>query len=130
MADDRLILAFRKRQDFLVAHFRTSHLNDYHQNDRLRQELSAAIHNRKFDCLILDGEGLLYVISEVFGILTMTHNELQAMGRRMALCRLEPEVLELFRINHLDKVLQLYETIEEAFAEETKKSKKPEAPEK
>lgn len=116
MQDTDDVLTFRRQQAALIATFRTAHLNDYRQNDRLRQQLTQATRDGEFRCLVLDGTGLLYVISEVFGILIQLQKELRGQGRRLALCSLEPEVAELFELNQLHRALPIYKTVEEALA--------------
>ena len=120
------VVAFRKHQNLLIARFLTGHLNDFQQADMLRQQLAAAVQDWKFDSLIIDGSGLVYIISEAFGALLQLHKDLKGIGARMALCNLEPEILELIQTNRLDRVLRIYRDLDEAIAREASPAAKVE----
>lgn len=118
----KAVLSFRKHQNVLVATFQSAHLNDCHQTEMLRQQFAVAKDEYKFDCLLLNCQGLIYLISEAFGILIQLHKDLRAANCRLALCALEPEVMELLQINRLDRFLTIYPTQEAALQAESRAS--------
>ncbi len=57
---------------------------------------------------------LQLVSNELMEQLTTLSTRLQASGRKIAVCCLRPEVLTLYEVLELDKVLPRYETVEHA----------------
>lgn len=117
MAKERRVLDWRRNGAALVGTFRVAHLNDFHQTDALRAQLAATLAERDIRGVVLDCSGLVYLISEVFGILIQNHKDQRTAGRRQVLCGVEPEIMELLKANRLDAYLELRSDAKTAVAE-------------
>lgn len=116
MAKEKRVVSWRKEGATLVGSFRTAHLNDFRQTDALRTQLAATLTEPAVRGVALDCSGVVYLISEVFGIFIQAHKEQRAAGRRLALCGIEPEVMELLKANRLDGYLLLEPDVASAVA--------------
>jgi len=68
-------------------------------------------NNRKF---IIDFEKVTYISSIVIGILVRFHNEIVDDGGRVAVIKVSPAIMEVFRITRVDMTLSVFQTFEEA----------------
>lgn len=116
MAKEKRIVNWRRKGALLVGTFRTAHLNDFHQADALRAQLSATLTEPGVRAVVLDCADVVYLISEVLGILVQNHKDQLAAGRRLLLCAVEPEIMELLRTNRLDAYLTVCPDADAAMA--------------
>ncbi len=116
MAKEKDVLAWGRKGSVRVGALRVAHLNDFRQTDALRAQLAATLTEHDVRGVVLDCAGLVYLISEVFGILVQSHKEQRAAGRRLVLCNVDPGVLDLLKINRLDQYLDIRPDCETAVA--------------
>ena len=76
--------------------------------ERLVRAKLAAGHRR----LVIDLGALDYVSSAGLRVLLVTAKALKAERGRMALCRLEPPVLEVFRVSGFDRIFTILPSLE------------------
>jgi anti-sigma B factor antagonist len=83
--------------------------------DELRQALSALLDQGRAR-LVVDLEGVPYVESRGLGALVTAMKRARALGGDLKLCALRPEVLSIFGVTHLNKVVPVFLTRQEALA--------------
>jgi anti-sigma B factor antagonist len=66
--------------------------------------------------LVLDLAGVPYVESRALGTLVAVMRRARALGGDLKLCALRREVLSVFGVTHLNKVVPLFSTRQEALA--------------
>lgn len=64
--------------------------------------------------ILLDFHGLDFVNSVCIGLLAGFENECAARGGRLALCNLSQDLLRIVEMIHLDQLLKIFKTREEA----------------
>ena len=69
-----------------------------------------------YDKLILNCEDLSYISSLGLGMLVRVHSRMKKIGGDVRLANLHGTVAEIFRVVKLDRVFQIYPTVEEAAA--------------
>ena len=83
--------------------------------DELRQALSALLDQGRAR-LVVDLEGVPYVESRGLSALVTAMKRARALGGDLKLCALRAEVLSIFGITHLNKVVPVFPTRQEALA--------------
>jgi len=83
--------------------------------DELRQALSGLLDQGRAR-LIVDLEGVPHVESRGLGALVAALQRARAMGGDLKLCALRREVRSIFGITHLNKVIPVFPTRQEALA--------------
>lgn len=115
MTDIPLKVDIEKRNDVAII---TLAANFYTSNT-MAQSLKASINN-------LIGEGINYIIvnmrevvsidSEGLGTLSFGYKQCMTKGGKFAICELtNRDVIEVFEIVNLDKIIPIYSNVEEAF---------------
>lgn len=66
--------------------------------------------------LILNCDGLSYISSMGLGMLVRVHSRMKKLGGDVKLANLHGKVAEIFHLVKLDRVFQIYPTVEEAAA--------------
>ncbi len=67
--------------------------------------------------LVLDLQGVTHVPSRFLGVLVDINSSVARSGGQLRVCGLEPMILQVFGIMHLDRVLKLSPNREEAIRE-------------
>jgi anti-sigma B factor antagonist len=83
--------------------------------DELRQALSALL-DRGRARLVVDLAGVPYVESRGLSALVTAMKRARALGGDLRLCALRAEVLSIFGITHLNRVVPVFPTRQEALA--------------
>jgi anti-anti-sigma factor len=81
----------------------------------LRERLEVLVRERRVHILI-NLKQLPYIDSSELGRLIRAHNAVRQAGGRVRLCHLSQRVMDLMKLTHLDTVLDIYGTEEEALA--------------
>jgi anti-anti-sigma factor len=82
--------------------------------ETIGEQLSSLVEAPGHRRLVLDWCQVERVYSEMLAKLLALHNKLQALGGRLALCHVRPEVYEVLATVRLNQVLQIFETEAEA----------------
>lgn len=75
--------------------------------DILQTELRKAAPDRKWR-LVIDLAEVTLLASMGLGTLVTLHKEASSNGGKLAICNLRPEILELLRVTHLERVLRIH----------------------
>lgn len=77
-------------------------------------KLTAYIKEHRPKQLVLDFHMVRFMSSETLRSLLRVREQLQARGGQMHLCHLQPQLQQVFRITHLDKLFPLFDSREAA----------------
>lgn len=97
-----------------IVRFQAERINDFALARKLGEELMAAIKRPECRQIILDFDGLDYVVSEVFSVLLRLAHEAEQRGCRVKACNLSRFFREIYETMRFQHVVPTYETLEEA----------------
>jgi len=83
--------------------------------DLFKSEISGLVEKGQKD-VILDFGGVPWINSTGLGILITGHLTLKNAGGTVRICNVRERVLSIFYISQLEKVFQVFPTVEEALA--------------
>jgi anti-sigma B factor antagonist len=66
--------------------------------------------------LIVNFEGVQYLSSSALGKLITLKRKVEETSGTLKMCRIKPEIMEVFRITQLDTIFDIYAGLEEAMA--------------
>jgi anti-anti-sigma factor len=81
--------------------------------EKLDGDLSSRLDSKPV-CVLLDLGDVDYISSTGWGLMAKYHEQLQDWGGALTLCRMRPELHEIFRLLELDSVIKVYATQDEA----------------
>jgi len=100
---------------------------DHTNTDTFVQAMYKALDEGS-SCVVLDLGRLSYISSWSLGNLVRVHHHFAARGGRVAFANLHSAVASILRLSHLDRLFDLYPTVEAALAAVTKCPKRNAAP--
>jgi anti-anti-sigma factor len=81
---------------------------------KLREILKDLIENQKYYQILLDLSELKFIESSLIGVIVEVYRSLILINGKMNLVIKSPSVYERFEVSQLDKLLRIYDDIEEA----------------
>jgi anti-sigma B factor antagonist len=66
--------------------------------------------------LIVDLHALPFINSAALGYLIRAHKNMEQEGGELALARVQPAIVRILEMTHIDEILPAFETVEEAVA--------------
>jgi anti-anti-sigma factor len=79
-----------------------------------RREIDALVEQHDIRKIVLDFAQVTLMGSAALGMLIRLQAKYVPQGRRMALCRVQPTVREVFRITRLERIIEIFDTLDEA----------------
>lgn len=83
---------------------------------QIEQELTAVLTAGSPIRLLLDFGAVGRLSSMALGMLTVIHKRVMERGGQLRLCRIHPQIYQVFELSKLNRVLHIYDTAEEAIA--------------
>jgi anti-sigma B factor antagonist len=71
--------------------------------------------------LLLDFQGVTFMSSAMIGKIVLLNKKCKADSTDLKLCNIAPSIMEVFEITRLNKVLKIYDSVEEAMKSFQKK---------
>lgn len=78
------------------------------------RQLKILVQDQGYGRVILDFSNVERLTTQLVGQIAGLHQAIQAKGGRLALCSIKPEVLGIFQILRLHRVLKIYKNSQEA----------------
>jgi anti-sigma B factor antagonist len=78
------------------------------------EQLEAILREKRVSDLVLDFRKVKFLSSAVLGRLILVNKKLRAAGGRVVLCGIANELMEVFKLTQLDKVLTIKKDVKEA----------------
>ncbi|KEO84333.1 anti-sigma F factor antagonist [Tumebacillus flagellatus] len=90
---------------------------DHHTAEQVRQQVEGEIDRHRTMHLIMNFEGLGFMDSSGLGVILGRYKRVVANGGRMALCSVNDQLLKLFELSGMLKILRIYSTEAAALSE-------------
>jgi len=103
----------------VVVKFAFKTMFDPMEIERLQGLMEELVRQTRAACYVLDMEVVEFVSSGFLGLLISASQTLKGMGSKTRLCRMAPGILRVIKTTHLDRVLDIRGTLDEAFADLT-----------
>jgi anti-sigma B factor antagonist len=105
-----------RRNDIGIVRFETSQVLDELNVQQLGDELRDLVEKEYLVRIILNFERVKFLSSAVLGKIISLHKRLGKEKGRMALCSINKDVKQVFKITRLDKLIPIFDTEDEALA--------------
>jgi anti-sigma B factor antagonist len=89
-----------------VVSFRSASILDMPTMESIAAELYALVDEQARKKLVLDVAAVRFLSSSMLGILISLQKRSKGIGGRVVLCAMRPELLQVFQITKLDKILE------------------------
>lgn len=94
-------------QDITVVSFQAASILDAPVIQAIGSELYVLVDQKAMRKIILDFSMVKFLSSQMLGVLVSLHKKSAAIKGRVVLCGLRPEILKVFAIMNLNKVLTI-----------------------
>lgn len=105
-----------KRKASTIIGFRDKDILDQVNIHEMGQELYAVVESTPGIKLIVDFDGVLYLSSSALGKLISLKRKVEEKAGTLKMCRIKPEIMEVFRITKLDMIFDIYPDLDSALA--------------
>lgn len=99
-----------------VVNFLTTQVLDEMNVQQLGKELNELVDTEYLVKMVINFSKVKFLSSAVLGKLIALHKKIAAQKGRMAFCNINPDIMQVFKITRLDKLIPIYEDEEEAVA--------------
>lgn len=100
--------------DVRIIEFIESAILDQLKIDRIHQELQTIIEKCGLPKIILSFENVQHVSSAMLGVLMSLNKQIKAGGGELRLVGINGNIMEVFKLTRLDKLLGIYKTVDQA----------------
>ncbi len=115
MARNALIMS-ENRAEVGIVRFTTSQVLDELNVQQLGQELNDLVEKSYMVKMVINFERIKFLSSAVLGKLIALHKRLQKEKGRLAFCCINKDVMQVFKITRLDKLIPIYDNEDRAVA--------------
>ena len=109
-------ITLRTSGKVVVADFTRGELKDEREILRLLDKLGSLVEKRKGVNLLLNMSNVTYISSSGLGAIVSLFKKVTRQGGKLKVCGLQQVVREVFEVMHLNKVIPIFDTEEEALA--------------
>ncbi len=95
--------------DVCVVNFLTSQVLDEMNVQQLGQELNDLIDKEGKTRLVVNFSKIKFLSSAVLGKLISLNKKMTSLKGRMAFCAINPDIMQVFKITRLDKLIDIYD---------------------
>lgn len=85
--------------------------------ERIRAELQSITENTETPRLVLSFRNVEHMSSAAISMLVTLHRDIAARGGKLALSGISKDLMQMFKITRLDKLLKIHDTSGQAIAE-------------
>jgi anti-anti-sigma factor len=103
-------------RDYVVIHFRPTHLREQGDVERVVSEIQDVIRDHEFRIMVLNFSRVRLLTSSFLGKLMVLHRQLKAANVKLRACAMGPPVRQGFTICKLQKLIPVFDTEAEALA--------------
>lgn len=90
---------------------------DHHTAERVREQVEAELDRGLTENLVINLEGLQFMDSSGLGVILGRYKRVTQNGGRMALCSVNDQLMKLFEMSGMMKILRIYQTESQALTE-------------
>jgi len=110
------MLNIKSENGLFVVNFRHPSIGGIGEVEQIAQVLRGLIPKHQMCNMIIDFSDVSFFSSQMLGLLVDIWQRVKAGGGRLLICGINPQLTRVFRITHLDKLFDFYETTEAAVA--------------
>jgi anti-sigma B factor antagonist len=107
-------LVVNEAKGIYVCEFTSSRILDESNIKEIGDTLSALIDARDYPKLLLDFTNVDHLSSAALGMLINANNRVRQKNGKLRLCKIRPQILEVFAITKLNKLFRILPTRDEA----------------
>jgi anti-sigma B factor antagonist len=117
-AGERIVPALMTQShgDVTVVSFTDSKILDEQKINQLSDELNRVADRCAGGKLLLSFDGVTFMSSAVLGKLVSINRKCQENGTKLKMCQIAPDIMKVFEITRLNKVIDIYDTEEKALS--------------
>lgn len=105
-----------RKGNYTVIRFREADILDQVNIHEMGKEMYAVVESSPGIELIVDFEGVEYLSSSALGKLITLKRKVEEASGTLKMCRIKPEIMEVFRITKLDTIFDIYSDLDAAMA--------------
>ncbi len=109
-------ISVEEKGDYTVIRFRDTDILDQVNIHEMGKEMYAVVEGTPGIKLIVDFEGVEYLSSSALGKLITLKKKVEENSGTLKMCRIKPEIMEVFRITRLDTIFDIYPDLDAALA--------------
>lgn len=109
-------ISVEEKGDYTVIRFRDTDILDQVNIHEMGKEMYAVVESAPGVKLIVDFEGVEYLSSSALGKLITLKRKVEENSGTLKVCRIKPEIMEVFRITKLDTIFDIYPDLDAALA--------------
>jgi len=107
-------LDVNEEKGIFVCEFTSSKILDETNIKQIGDRLGGLIDGREYPKILLDFTNVDHLSSAALGMLINANNRLLQRNGQLRLCKIRPQIMEVFAITKLNKLFRIYATREEA----------------
>jgi anti-sigma B factor antagonist len=108
MDQDTKRITVDKKDNYTVIRFRDTDILDQINIHEMGKEMYALVERNPAIKLIVDFDGVQYLSSSALGKLITLKRKVEEGAGTLKMCRIKPEIMEVFRITKLDTIFDIY----------------------
>ena len=108
------VLVVTEEKGIFVCEFASSKILDETNIKQIGDKLSGLIDGREYPKVLLDFTNVDHLSSAALGMLINANNRLLHRNGQLRLCKIRPQIMEVFAITKLNKLFKIFATREEA----------------
>jgi anti-sigma B factor antagonist len=112
----KVLTMHERRGDIGIVRFETSQVLDEMNVQQLGDELRDVVEKEYLVKLVINFERIKFLSSAVLGKLISLHKRILIEKGRLALCHINKDIRQVFKITRLDRIIPIFDTEEEALA--------------
>jgi anti-sigma B factor antagonist len=97
-----------------VVSFLTSQVLDEFNVQQLGQELNVLVDKQNMIRLVINFSKIKFLSSAVLGKMISLNKKITAQKGQMAFCNINPDIMQVFKITRLDKLIPIFDDEDEA----------------
>ncbi len=113
---DRAIVEVSTTDGIFVVTFNQPSIHGPAQVETIAETLRSFIQDRGPDHLIVDFADVVFFSSQMLGLLVDLWRRMKAVGGKLVISGINPQLNRVFRITHLDKIFEFYDDTQAAVA--------------
>ena len=107
-------LVVTEEKGIYVCEFTSSRILDESNIKQIGDTLGGLIDGREYPNILLDFTNVDHLSSAALGMLINANNRLLQRNGKLRLCKIRPQIMEVFAITKLNKLFKIFATREEA----------------
>jgi len=114
MGKENALIMAAQVGDVTVVNFLTSQVLDELNVQQLGQELNDLVEKQYVTKLVINFSKIRFLSSAVLGKMISLNKKVAAQKGHMAFCHINPDIMEVFKITRLDKLISIFDDEDEA----------------